>query len=1066
MADAGFTIEQQQALALARARMRMKQAQGDNGINAQQPASDPSTLRDSGFTGAVGEGLRDMAHEWKQSAQSVVGQPDETPEPKTVASSPFELSDLVHPIRAAEKATYNVVKNAPSIGGAAIGGAMGTSVGGPIAGAVGAGAGAAVMTAVQSLGPNFAKELQQTPGDPDGAFQRATRGSAIEGMVAGVSMGAFKATPFGHAVKDMLFQAFGVQPAISVAGAMAEEGNTNKPSSLKEYAAHVGGAYVAGVLGTAVPFAAEKAGVAGLRAAGATGIGEKTKAIFQPAADMLEKVFSPTTVDPAAERAEAIKRELLGQSERSSAQAAHTLEQVGSKNKPISVPANRFSAGGPIIDRFQSIIEPLIPEFQKDIADIQHGISSSFSSRLGKLIEHIESNTQGPFADQELAPVAEAMQRIYQERRTRAEATNKLALANFIDGYYQHLWQDYAPQQKGALANVKEGSSRSTKKRSIPTVLEGLKQGFTPITANPLEQTMLYVTNMDRYLHTIEMFERGENEGLIKRFMPGAQHQGWAPLDGVMAQSGGLHNLQAYAPEGFARVYNNFISSGWHKWEVGGKLYDNLLKASNFMTMSELGFSAFHVATMVNEALVSKMSQALGLALKGDTRAAVTTAVKAPLQVAGNTVRGLAGKNTSLGGQVIEAYKKTGPSGRGAQFDQIIDLLTGANMRLAGGRQAYMRTFATENTAAGSFWQSWKRGSLGRELKEMWNDAKPGQGSQLTGMKPFSGWSPTGVVRQFANVWGRTMETVAHPIFDSLVPQLKAGAAFEHMQQWLENNPAAPHEEQLAAARQIVDSIDNRFGELNMDNVFWHKMLKQTLQVMVRAVGWDLGTLREIGGGAKDIGEAAGRVVQGGPTIGKVKQEAANLSPRALYTLALPATTLMLTSVAAALKTGQLPTGVATYRTGGVKPNGDEEEAVLPGYMKDVYAYLSNPIETVEGKFSTFPRVVFETITNRDWKGDSIHETSNWASERGAPSWFEAYAEHILGAFEPMTIKSISQRDPESKLTAAERLLGIRPKPRSMSMSERDMQSEERAAARRDMLKEKHDARERAREGN
>src|ERR1017187_3353783 len=49
-------------------------------------------------------------------------------------------------------------------------------------------------------------------------------------------------------------------------------------------------------------------------------------------------------------------------------------------------------------------------------------------------------------------------------------------------------------------------------------------------------------------------------------------------------------------------------------------------------------------------------------------------------------------------------------------------------------------------------------------------------------------------------------------------------------------------------ARKVVDSVENRFGEMNFDNLFWNRTWKTALQLAFRSVTWKLGTAREITG--------------------------------------------------------------------------------------------------------------------------------------------------------------------------------------------------------------------------
>lgn len=68
----------------------------------------------------------------------------------------------------------------------------------------------------------------------------------------------------------------------------------------------------------------------------------------------------------------------------------------------------------------------------------------------------------------------------------------------------------------------------------------------------------------------------------------------------------------------------------------------------------------------------------------------------------------------------------------------------------------------------------------------------------------------------------------------------------------------ATEEVKNRALRQAWDSIDNRFGQLVYDNLFWNKSAKDIGMVMTRSLGWNLGTVREIGGGLKDLATRKG----------------------------------------------------------------------------------------------------------------------------------------------------------------------------------------------------------------
>jgi hypothetical protein len=53
------------------------------------------------------------------------------------------------------------------------------------------------------------------------------------------------------------------------------------------------------------------------------------------------------------------------------------------------------------------------------------------------------------------------------------------------------------------------------------------------------------------------------------------------------------------------------------------------------------------------------------------------------------------------------------------------------------------------------------------------------------------------------------------------------------------------------AVQRAWDSVDNRMGQLVYDNLFWNRAVKDLAMASVRSVGWNLGSVREMGGGVK-----------------------------------------------------------------------------------------------------------------------------------------------------------------------------------------------------------------------
>lgn len=587
-----------------------------------------------------------------------------------------------------------------------------------------------------------------------------------------------------------------------------------------------------------------------------------------------------------------------------------------------------------------------------------------------QLVDYMERRSAGAqLADPALQPAADAMRAAYERVRSHLEAIKPTEEMEFREDYYRHL---YKPKP-GAVPGDFEGAIGKgfTKKRVFDTIAEARAKGYEPITEDPIEMTMRYINQAEKFIARKAILQEAVDKGLVKNIQVGFEKAipaGWKPI----AQRG---LWTYYAPEGFARVWNNSMGRGLQG--AAGDIYQPLQHTSNMLTALELGLSGFHFGVMTNEAIVSEAARAVQQAFKLDPKA-FKTLIGAPLAPY---------KTFKTGKEVEKVWLGTVPGT--AHMQRIVNL-----MERAGGRaKPYTTSAEYRYTGAGSFQEAWRRGARGMALIADRGDFGKGLG-------------PT--VKMLYNNVGRVFQSMAEPLFEKYIPRIKNGAFYETMSTWLEHNPGASIAEQEQAARVILDSIDNRFGEVVHDNIFWNKTLKQVSTLMLRSYSWNLGTVREIGGGVKDI--AAGQLN----------------SPRAAYVIALPVVFGMTNAVYQMLKTGKPPESeqdLIAPQTGGIDPATGLPERLAPvGYMKDVFGWYEDPIQEAKNKIAAGPSLVGAMATGRDWKGDPIAPP-----DAGVPEHVKEYAKYVMSVFTPISLKNEMERKRGTAISRAEQFMGLRP---------------------------------------
>lgn len=447
-----------------------------------------------------------------------------------------------------------------------------------------------------------------------------------------------------------------------------------------------------------------------------------------------------------------------------------------------------------------------------------------------------------------------------------------------------------------------------------------------------------------------------------------------------------------YAHPDAARVYNNWISKGLEADRTFGPTFKFLRTVKNATTQAKLSLSGFHAVTMANEAMISELSRAITTASRGQFKEAGKAFLRTPVAPVLKYAKGRA---------MTERMLKAGNPW------EINEPVMRAFAR--SGQQIHQDDFF-RTRGAGSFFQSLQRGSFGEDLT---NALK-----KIGGAKSI----PEFATHSFDLV-GNVVQAVTAPLFEHIIPAMKVGTFGDEMGSWLQANPQASEEEIDRMAAKIGDSIDNRFGEMVQDNMFWHRNLQQIAQLALTSPSWDVGTAREILGGIKDIPESVKGLLTG-----------KGVTHRFSYVAALAAMTTLGAEIYQRLKTGQdisSPLDVAGPKTGGVTPHGEPERAWGPGYQKDVYAFTLNPEgpgAELAAKRSGLAQTLGQLSTGKDWRElplvrpFGVPDTGDDEDSR-----ISAVAKYFADQVMPMSFEQQPKKG--TRIGPFERFMGMRPAP-------------------------------------
>jgi hypothetical protein len=574
--------------------------------------------------------------------------------------------------------------------------------------------------------------------------------------------------------------------------------------------------------------------------------------------------------------------------------------------------------------------------------------------------------------------MAVEIRNILDSRRDAIYGLGKGFFESYLENYFPHLWQ-HPTKISNIVARITHGkrplqsSSSFLKGRVHEFFSDGIKAGLEPVTYNPIKMALLRAHTMDRFLMAHSVMESWKAAGIAKWVKNGkSPDPGWVRVDDSIfkprvMKDGALASYGEYwAPAEAARIMHNYLMPGLRGSVVG----DAMMGINNHMNMLNLGLSAFHAWEVSRDAIISDMSLAMQKVFRAKDRdlkgAAIAATRSASLvgSIAGDFMRG---------NRLMREYLEPG--------SYLKYSAEAAMIERAGGQIGLDPVY---------------RGQARENLNIAWKQAleTPGfrgkVGPVLTGT-----WNSLGAV----------MEIMSTPIMEKFVPRMKLGAFARLAEDSMKHHAGKADEVLAREIQRDWDSIDNRIGEVVYDNMFMNKVAKDLNHLMWRSVGWNLGTLEELVGGAVDLA-TAGKYRPGmrGATRGRME-----LTRRAAYALTLPVMTAYMSALTMYAMSGKPPEELTDYfypKTGNIKPDGKPERVYGKTYMQDIIAWFKHPVTTLGHKLAPIWLASWDIfVKNANFYGVEIRHTDDPMLQQGID-----VAKYALSSQAPFSIQNLIER--------------------------------------------------------
>lgn len=403
----------------------------------------------------------------------------------------------------------------------------------------------------------------------------------------------------------------------------------------------------------------------------------------------------------------------------------------------------------------------------------------------------------------------------------------------YLENHLRAIWEVIPGSKTSKGQNIGskrpwQGSQGMFKQHTLVDVSEGLKAGGKLITDNPAKLVLLNAQDSLKFIAANRAWEGLKKTGTVQYIKPGKR----APLDYVRindsiskvyfpTKSGLVKGGEWYVQKDVAKLINNYLSRDYIRENELGKAALDFKMAT---TAIELSLSPFHAVFETFENISSSFGLGMAKALSGrvlegtkDFALAVPSAI--------TTAR--------LGGKI----KKFAQSEKDfAALDPV----------------AY-KWFTIQYPTAKSMIEDAFNAGMKITMHEDY------QTNFREGFKKAvqEGNSLGAAVRLIPALNEFPMQA----LFDNYIPKLKMGMFMREYAFELERRSgdiASGKVSKGQLGRQTWDFVEDRFGEMNFDNLYWNRTAKTSMQLLMRSITWKLGSTRAYAKAFRDLGMEVG----------------------------------------------------------------------------------------------------------------------------------------------------------------------------------------------------------------